>query len=200
MIRQLLIDGTNEQGLDLSIEQIGQLESMLDMLNEWNQKHNLTSIRDLKDQCIYHVLDSLSAHRFFQPHAVIADLGTGAGFPGIPLSICFPEKHIYLVESNGKKVAYLKYLKAKLSLEHVTICHSRIEDLQLDHLDAITARALSKPEQLINLSQHLCQDSTQYILYVGALCPRLPHAKTDEVLVPGSVRKHYVMKVQCSEL
>jgi 16S rRNA (guanine527-N7)-methyltransferase len=100
-------------------------------LLEWNQKFNLTAIRDAESIRVKHFLDSLScvlAWKINPPKRII-DVGTGAGFPGIPLKIIYPNMHLTLVESVGKKVAFCRHMVNVLALEDVNIVHARAEDL-----------------------------------------------------------------------
>src|ERR1041385_3278920 len=100
-------------------------------LLEWNQKFNLTAIRDVESIRIKHFLDSFSCVLAWQanPPASLIDIGTGAGFPGIPLKILYPNLKLTLVESVGKKAAFCQHIVRVLGLEHVDVIQSRAEDL-----------------------------------------------------------------------
>lgn len=100
-------------------------------LLEWNQKFNLTAIRDVESIRIKHFLDSLSCVLAWKaaPPQRLVDVGTGAGFPGIPLKILYPAMQLTLVESVGKKVKFCRHIVETLGLENVTIVHARAEDL-----------------------------------------------------------------------
>jgi 16S rRNA (guanine527-N7)-methyltransferase len=103
----ILREGARALGIELSDEQAGKLLAHLDLLDEWNQRMNLTAIRDRGQQLTKHLLDSLSV----RPHlrgSRIADVGSGAGFPGIPLAIVSPGLHFALIESTGKKCRFLE--------------------------------------------------------------------------------------------
>ncbi|MCP8351735.1 16S rRNA (guanine(527)-N(7))-methyltransferase RsmG [Candidatus Synchoanobacter obligatus] len=177
-------------GIPYHDNQIEQLDSMLDFLGEWNQKHNLTRLKKKRDQEIYHVLDALSADPYFKESHVILDVGTGAGFPGIPLAIMNPDKQYHLVDSNGKKVAYLRALVQHLGLNNVTVYHNRVEQLPLAEVDAVTARAVADPEVVMSLTKHL--NPNVYILYVGRHCPDTAGAKMIALSVPESDREHWL--------
>ena len=120
---EIIYKGAAKQGLDLDDHQLSMLMQVIDLLNKWNKKHNLTRITDTEQQCIHHILDALSAHTFFLPYMRILEIGTGAGFPGIPLAIIYPDKQFHLVDSNGKKIAYLKHLVKQLELKNVSLYH-----------------------------------------------------------------------------
>jgi 16S rRNA (guanine527-N7)-methyltransferase len=100
-------------------------------LLEWNQKFNLTAIRDVESIRVKHFLDSFSCVQAWKanPPQRLVDVGTGAGFPGIPLKILYPAMQLTLVESVGKKVKFCRHIVEALGLENVTVVHSRAEDL-----------------------------------------------------------------------
>jgi 16S rRNA (guanine527-N7)-methyltransferase len=100
-------------------------------LLEWNQKFNLTAIRDVESIRVKHFLDSFSCVQGWKanPPQRLVDVGTGAGFPGIPLKILYPAMQLTLVESVGKKVKFCQHIVEALGLENVTVVHARAEDL-----------------------------------------------------------------------
>ncbi|UTC24979.1 16S rRNA (guanine(527)-N(7))-methyltransferase RsmG [Candidatus Comchoanobacter bicostacola] len=177
-------------GIKCRDQQINQLDQMLAFLGTWNKKHNLTRLTEKRDQEIYHILDALSASHYFEQSNTILDVGTGAGFPGVPLAIMHPNKSFHLVDSNGKKIAYLRALILDLGLNNVTVYHERIEQLPIPNIDAVTARAVADPKTIINLTQHL--NPKAYILYVSKNCPGTEKAKIIELNVPESNRTHWL--------
>jgi 16S rRNA (guanine527-N7)-methyltransferase len=100
-------------------------------LLEWNQKFNLTAIRDVESIRVKHFLDSLSCALAWKsnPPKRMIDVGTGAGFPGVPLKIIYPNAHLTLVESVGKKAAFCKHIVDVLGLDHVEVIHARAEEI-----------------------------------------------------------------------
>jgi len=115
--------------LELSLNEIqqNQLLAYLSLLEKWNQAYNLSGIRDVSQMVNYHLLDSLAIASFIDGN-IILDVGTGAGLPGIPLAISFPEKQFLLLDSNGKKTRFLFQVKTELGLDNVTIFHDRVEN------------------------------------------------------------------------
>jgi 16S rRNA (guanine527-N7)-methyltransferase len=118
-------------GKQLTTQQVDALEIYARELSEWNRIHNLTAIRDLEQIRVKHFLDSLSACLAMRGSTVerVIDVGTGAGFPGLPLKILYPQMHLTLVESIGKKTAFCEHLVEKLDLEGVDVIQMRAEEI-----------------------------------------------------------------------
>jgi 16S rRNA (guanine527-N7)-methyltransferase len=132
----------------------------LALLDKWNRTYNLTAIRDPRDMVGKHLLDSLAMHASVQAIAgrggSLADLGTGAGLPGIPLAIAYPGLQVALVESNGKKARFMREVLRTLGLGNARVVESRIEAFDAPGaFDAITARALATLPLIIELGGHL---------------------------------------------
>lgn len=135
----LLIETASAWNVNLTPTQVEQLLIYQHELQHWNTHTNLTAITNSDDIMTRHFLDSLRCAQSWgaSPHTLV-DIGSGAGFPGLPLKIAFPELHITLVESVAKKVAFLKHIAEMLNLNHVTIFHARAETIghQPDHREA----------------------------------------------------------------
>ena len=141
----------------LSKEQISKFERYLDLLLEWNEKFNLTAITDKDEIEEKHFLDSLELIEFFGvKNKTLLDVGSGAGFPGIPLAIAEPSLDVTLLEANGKKVSFLKEVIKVLELPNVEVIQGRAEELKMrEHFDVVTARAVKELNILLEISFHL---------------------------------------------
>jgi 16S rRNA (guanine527-N7)-methyltransferase len=133
--------GVDALGVALDDGAIARLLDYVDLLVRWNAAYNLTAVRDPDEMVTRHLLDSLSVARFVRGET-LADLGSGAGLPGIPLAIVAPERRVTLVDSNGKKARFLREAVRKLGLAHATVAESRVEDIA-GTFDCITARAFA---------------------------------------------------------
>ncbi|MBJ6985114.1 16S rRNA (guanine(527)-N(7))-methyltransferase RsmG [Luteimonas sp. MC1750] len=132
------------------------LRRYLDLLARWNRTYNLTAIRDPGEMVTLHLLDSLSMHAHMDGVARLADLGTGAGLPGIPLAIARPGLAVTLVESNGKKARFLREAVRSMGLANARVAESRAEAVDMPAaFDAITARAMATLGDIIAAGGHL---------------------------------------------
>ena len=140
---------------DLDEAQSAKLIAHLDLLDEWNSRMNLTAIRDRPSQITKHVLDSLSVRPYLRG-ARIADVGSGAGFPGIPLAIVEPGRHFALIESTGKKCRFLEHVRDVLGLPNVEVVHSRAEAYEpRERFDSVLARAVGPLADLVRVAGRL---------------------------------------------
>jgi len=146
-----LIDGAGKLGIELSARQVKQFELYYQELIEWNNKINLTAITDYSSVQVKHFLDSLtitlalSQEEVERPDFSIIDIGTGAGFPGIPLKIVFPQPRLLLIEPTAKKTDFLTHIIRKLELKNIEVLNSRAEEAA--HLSMAAAHALPYREQ-----------------------------------------------------
>ena len=144
------------QALGVDIAHADALLAYLALLDRWNRTYNLTAIRDPHAMVAKHLLDSLAMHSHLDGIGSLADLGTGAGLPGIPLAIVHPQLQVALVESSGKKARFLREVVRALGLANVQVHEARIESVDASgRFDAITARALATLPLILQLGGHL---------------------------------------------
>lgn len=158
------------QGLDLDAEQLSKFEEYLHLIQEWNEKMNLTAITDDAGIWEKHFYDSLVPflHTDFE---TLCDVGSGAGFPGIPLAIAYPKRQFTLVEPLGKRCRFLEEVCRKLDLHNVTVVNARAEDYVADHrgvFDAVSARAVARLSILLELCIPLLKTDGIFIALKGA--------------------------------
>jgi len=141
-----------------SSESLEKLATLLQELEKWNKKYNLTAIRNIQDMVGAHIMDSLSARPFIHGNSII-DVGTGAGFPGLPLAIVDSRLDFMLIDSNRKKIGFIMHIINFLELKNVTIEKIRAEDFfPAKGFDTVIARALSNVPNLISLTKHMLKD------------------------------------------
>ncbi|HUW53405.1 MAG TPA: 16S rRNA (guanine(527)-N(7))-methyltransferase RsmG [Rhodanobacter sp.] len=154
-------------GLTLPAEAVPRLLDYQALLERWNAAYNLTAVRDAAEMVTRHLLDSLAILPFVQG-ATLADLGTGPGLPGIPLAIAAPGREILLVDSNGKKVRFLREAIRSLKLDGVRAVQSRVEDVQCQ-FDCITARAFASLADMLGWGGHLLAPGGVWLAMKGKL-------------------------------
>jgi len=145
------------QALDIAYDesQLQDLLKFIKLIEKWNKAYNLTAVRDRDEMARLHILDSLTLLPFIDGKRV-ADIGTGAGLPGIPLAIFLPDVEFVLVDSNSKKTRFVQQAILELKLKNVTVLHSRVENFQPDKLfSTVMMRAFASLDDIMQLSQHL---------------------------------------------
>ena len=160
---QELKQGIQALGLSLSDEALGLLLKYQDALVLWNKAYNLTAIRDPKEMLVKHLLDSLSILKDL-PEGRLLDIGTGGGMPGMIIALCQPERNCVLLDSNGKKIRFLKQFIADLKLKNVIAVQTRVENedsiRDLGQFDVITSRAFASLTDFVDASKPYMHDQT----------------------------------------
>jgi 16S rRNA (guanine527-N7)-methyltransferase len=167
MVMDTIISGGRAMGFDISVAEAEALSRLLAELDRWNRRINLTAIRDRDEMVAGHVLDSLAVRPYLQGPRVL-DIGTGAGFPGLPLAIVEPDLQFVLLDSNGKKLSFVRHMIGELGLSNVQAVKARAEDYQPDaRFDTVIARALASMPRLVGLSSHLVGEDGQLLALKG---------------------------------
>ncbi|WP_342499879.1 16S rRNA (guanine(527)-N(7))-methyltransferase RsmG [Bacillus sp. FSL M7-0791] len=198
-----------EKGITLSPVQLEQFETYFRMLVEWNEKMNLTSITEKEEVYLKHFYDSISAAFFIDFHKVttICDIGAGAGFPSIPLKICFPYLHVTIVDSLQKRITFLNELAKGLNLQDTTFYHDRAETFgqrkeKRESYDLVTARAVARLSVLSELCLPLVKKEGLFVALKASAADEEMQAGKKAVTVLGGevVEKHsFVLPLEESE-
>ena len=152
-------------------EQKQQFAALYDLYIAWNAKINVISRKDITNLYEHHVLHSLGIAKVinFRPDTTVMDLGTGGGFPGIPLAILFPETHFHLVDSIGKKVRVANEVATSIGLKNVTFCHERAEE-EKQKFDFVVSRAVMPLTDLLKIVRKNIASKQQNALPNGLIC------------------------------
>jgi 16S rRNA (guanine527-N7)-methyltransferase len=158
----------------LSQEDAGRLLALLEELARWNRTYNLTAITDPQAMLTHHLLDSLAVHRHLQSEegtgvqARVADVGTGAGFPGLPLAMVNPRMRFTLIDSSGKKIRFVAHAAHLLGLANVEALHARVEQLAPEApFSTVVARAFAPLPQLLARVARVCGPATRVLAMKG---------------------------------
>ena len=156
---------------DLTEEQKRQFAALYDLYTDWNSKINVISRKDIENLYEHHVLHSLGIAKVirFKPGTKVMDLGTGGGFPGIPLAILFPEVQFHLVDSIGKKVRVATEIAGSIGLKNVTTRHARAEE-EKQLFDFVVSRAVMPLTDLLKIIRKNTSPKQQNALPNGLIC------------------------------
>lgn len=155
---------------ELTENQIEQFRALLPLYSEWNQKINVVSRKDIEELYLRHVLHSLGIAKVqpFKNGSKILDVGTGGGFPGIPLAILFPESQFLLVDSIGKKILVVNEIVTAIGLTNVKAVHGRAEEVK-GNFDFIVSRAVTQMETFVGWVRHKTVKKNRHELANGIL-------------------------------
>lgn len=199
MNEKQFIEALAAKGIELSDAQIVQFRKYFELLVEWNEKMNLTAITDLEGVYLKHFYDSISPSFYFDFTKVISvcDVGAGAGFPSIPIKICFPHLHVTIVDSLNKRITFLNHLSEELGLENMEFVHARAEEFgqnakYREQFDVVTARAVARLSVLSELCIPLVKQGGSFVaLKAAAGAEELKDAKKAISTLGASLKEEF---------
>ena len=170
--REALERGTAPLGIELTAQAREQLLSYLALMAKWNKTYNLTAVREPLAMVSHHLLDSLAAlpHLPLAPGDALADAGSGAGLPGIPLAIVRPQWHVVMAEASQKKAAFLRQATLELGLQNASVHEGRVEAWQpIERFPVVVSRAFARLAEFARACAHLLTAPGSLVAMKGAL-------------------------------
>lgn len=162
------------------------------LLRQWGQVHNLTgslAIDDINEN----ILDSIYPLSFIGEHESFADIGTGAGYPGLILAIARRDIKAYLIEPRVKRVSFLNFVKASLKLNNLTVICNRVEKVQDLSVDLITSRAVTNTNLLLDITNNIKEENSSYLFYKGSLVQEeIEEAKVNDYTLVNRKDRNYL--------
>lgn len=195
--------GLEAMRLQVPAGQAARMAAHLELVAKWNRVHNLTAVRETDQMVVLHVLDSLSLLPHLGGAKSLLDVGTGAGFPGIPIALARPDVEVTLLDSSRKKCTFLEQAKAELGLANVNVACERVESWRPEHrYDAVVSRAFAELSDFVTQARHLLAPGGRLLAMKGVYpfeeIARVPAshrvAEVVELSVPSlDAKRHLVL-------
>jgi 16S rRNA (guanine527-N7)-methyltransferase len=189
---------------DATQKLIDGLTLYLGELAKWNKAYNLTAIRNPQEMVVRHIVDSLSAAPLLRGTRIL-DAGTGAGLPGIPLALCYPDRQFMLLDSNGKKIRFIQHVAGELGLTNVLPVQVRVESYEIEErFDTVISRAFTALADFVTNSGHLIKPAGCLLAMKGklpeaelqALPPGWQATNIEPVYVPGLAAERHIIVLE----
>ena len=205
VLRSALEEGLQALAIQAGPDFEDKLLEYLELLVRWNSAYNLTAVRDPLQMVYRHLLDSLVIATYIPDSARrVIDVGTGAGLPGVPLALLYPDQHYDLLDSNGKKTRFLFQVKTALGLDNITVHRERAELwVPQKKYDVVLSRAFASLVDMVKVCAHLCSDKGRILAMKGtwpeqeiaALAGLCEVRQVHELRVPGLEEDRHLIEL-----
>jgi 16S rRNA (guanine527-N7)-methyltransferase len=205
-LEERLESGLRELGISMGTQDLSRLVEYVALLDKWNRVYNLTAIRDAGSVVSVHLLDCLAAVPYLRGNGVL-DVGSGAGLPGIPISVARPDLRVTMLESSHKKAAFLRQAVAELQLKNAAIVCERAESWQpRETFDCIISRAFAELSEFVTLTEHLLAQRGLLVAMKGVhpydeiakLPPEFRVTQVRRLRVPGLEAERHLVLIERS--
>lgn len=202
-----LVQGLAAMGIHLDAASIARALAHLQLIAKWNRVHNLTAVREPEQMVVVHLLDSLSLLPHLGSAGSVIDVGSGAGFPGIPVAIARPGLRVTLLDSSHKKGTFLEQARTELGLTNVEVVRERVEQFRPEGgFDVVVSRAFADLADFVTQAQHLVAPGGRLLAMKGVYpfdeIARVPatHRVADvvELMVPSLDAKRHLVRVEAA--
>lgn len=167
-------------------------EVFVKLLQQWGTIHNLSG-RLTRDDIYENILDSLYPLTFIEKYESFADIGTGAGYPGLILAIALRDTKAYLIEPRIKRVSFLNFVKATLKLHNLVVLCNRVEEVKDLQVDLITSRAVTNTSLLLDITKNIKKPNSSYLFYKGSMLEsELENAKVNNYKIVNKKDRNYL--------
>jgi 16S rRNA (guanine527-N7)-methyltransferase len=195
--------GCDELSLSLDKRQQELLLDYLALLSKWNKTYNLTAVRDEEQIVTRHLLDSLAITPYLSGERFI-DVGTGAGLPGVPLAIAFPQHEFHLLDSNGKKTRFLFQVKTALCLDNIVVHRARVDAFRIaEPFDRVLSRAFASLQDMVHGCRHLLTPGGRLLAMKGAhptqeledISQQCAEVAVYPLVIPGLAEQRHLVEI-----
>lgn len=178
--------------LNIDKEFFNRCDTFITLLQKWGKVHNLSG-RLSREDIEENILDSIMPLEFIDDFESFADIGTGAGYPGLILAMTRADKKCYLIEPRQKRVAFLNFVKNSLALKNVEVICKRVEEVENLKVDLVTSRAVTNTKLLLDITSKICTKNTKFLFYKGSLLEsEIQEAKVSNCIIKNRKDRNYL--------
>ncbi|RXK06202.1 16S rRNA (guanine(527)-N(7))-methyltransferase RsmG [Halarcobacter bivalviorum] len=178
--------------LNIDKEFFHRCDTFITLLQKWGKVHNLSG-RLTKEDIEENIIDSISPLEFIDNYDSFADIGTGAGYPGLILAMARADKKSYLIEPRQKRVAFLNFVKNSLGLKNVEVLCKRVEEVEELKVDLVTSRAVTNTKLLLDITANISTEKTSFLFYKGSLLEsEIEEAKLKNCIIHSRKDRNYL--------